>query len=220
VKTSAACRFLLVLLALPASLAAQPEPEPVPRTEPPSPSLRARFGIDAVRPWLRAEPTLLRQRAFERLGTLGSNAAIELLATALGNGGEARDARERLVVVRALAPHTHQEGAVVALVRALGSSSRGDEPKDALVERTAALALARSKNPRAARALFQALRQPGRVAAIARLALRAYPPRDLDALLTAPGVPTSELLELLGELANPSARSFLATPLMRWRSRG
>jgi HEAT repeat protein len=210
VKTSAACRFLLVLLALPASLAAQPEPEPVPRAEPPSPSLRARFGIDAVRPWLRAEPTLLRQRAFERLGTLGSNAAIELLATALGNGGEARDARERLVVVRALAPHTHQEGAVVALVRALGSSSRGDEPKDALVERTAALALARSKNPRAARALFQALRQPGRVAAIARLALRAYPPRDLDALLTAPGVPTSELLELLGELANPRARSFLA----------
>jgi HEAT repeat protein len=172
--------------------------------------LRARFGIDAVRPWLRAEPTLLRQRAFERLGTLGSNAAIELLATALGNGGEARDARERLVVVRALAPHTHQESAVVALVRALGSSSRGDEPKDALVEHTAALALARSKNPRAAKALFQALRQPGRVAAIARLALRAHPPRDLDALLAAPGVPSSELLELLGELANPRAASFLA----------
>jgi HEAT repeat protein len=210
VKSSAASRVFALLLALPASLAAQPESSPVPRAERPSPSLRARFGIDAVRPWLRAEPSLLRQRAFERLGTLGSNAAIELLATALGNGGEARDARERLVVVRALAPHTHQESAVVALVRTLGSSSGGDEPKDALVEHTAALALARSNNPRAAKALFQALRQPGRVAAIARLALRAHPPRDLDALLAAPGVPTSELLELLGELGSPRAAGFLS----------
>jgi HEAT repeat protein len=212
VKRAAATCCFAALLVLPASVAAQPEPEPVARPEPPpSPSLRSRFGIDAVRPWLRAEPTLLRQRAFERLGALGSSGAIELLATALGNGGEARDARERLVVVRALAAHTQHESAVAALVRAVGSSARGDEPKDALVEHTAALALARSRNPRAAKALFQALRQPGRVAAVARIALRAYPPRDLDALLAAPGVPTSELLELLGELAKPRAATFLAS---------
>lgn len=198
-----------LLLSLPSLVAAQPEPD-APRSEPPPPpSLRSRFGVDAVRPWLRAEPTRLRQRAFERLGGLGTNGAIELLASALGNGGAARDARERLLVVRALAAHTGEETAVVALVRALGPTSGRDDPKDALVEQTAALALARSHNPRAAKALFQALRQPGRVAAMARLALRAYPPRKLDALLAAPGAPTSDLLELLGELGDRSAATFL-----------
>ncbi len=209
-KRLTASRVFALLLSLPSVLSAQPESD-APRAEPPpSPSFRSRFGIDAVRPWLRAEPTRLRQRAFERLGGLGTNAAIELLTGALSNGGAARDARERLVVVRALAAHTGEESAVAALVRALGPTSGRDDPKDALVEQTAALALARSQNPRAAKALFQALRQPGRVAAMARLALRAYPPRNLNPLLTAPGAPTIDLLELLGELGDRRATAFLA----------
>lgn len=208
-KRRAASYGFALLLSLPLPVSAQPEPVPAAEAGKPTQSLRSRFGVDAVRPWLRAEPTQLRQRAFERLGALGNSSALSLLANALGGSGEARDARERLVVVRALAAHADEETAVVALVRALGSNSRRDDPREALVEHTAALALARSRNPRAGKALYQALRQPGRVALTARLALRAYPPRDLDAVLTAPGAPTPELLQLLGEIGNRRATTFL-----------
>lgn len=184
-------------------------------------SLRARLGIEATRTWFRAEKTELRQRAFERLGSTGTAAALGLLSHALEPDGEARDARERLVAVRALAPKASEEIARSALVRAMAGIDGQDEPKDALVRETAALALAKSGNPRAIELLAQALRQSGRTAETAKAALLAHPPSDLAPLFAARGAPTPALVELLGGLEDRRAAPLLqklaetATPALR-----
>lgn len=184
-------------------------------------SLRGRLGIEATRTWFRAERTELRQRAFERLGSTGTAAALGLLAHALEPDGEARDARERLVVVRALAEKASEETARSALVRAMAGIDGQDEPKDALVRETAALALARSADPRAIELLAQALRQTGRTADTAKAALLAHPPRDVRPLFAARGAPTEAVVELFGELGDARAASLLekvaesATPALR-----
>jgi HEAT repeat protein len=187
----------------------------------PQRSLRARLGIEATRTWFRAEKTELRQRAFERLGSIGTAAALGLLSHALEPDGEARDARERLVVVRALAAKASEETARSALVRAMAGIDGQDEPKDALVRETAALALAKSADPRAIELLSQALRQSGRTAETARAALLAHPPRDLAPLFAGRGAPTEALVELFGELGDDRAAALLekvaesATPALR-----
>ena len=174
-------------------------------------SLRSRVGIEAAEPLLKSESTELRQRAFEKLGAAGTSAALELLADALELGGAARTANERLVVVRALAPHAKEERARGALVRAMGGALTRDEPADIMVRQTAALALARSRDRNALVALAQALRQPGRVSETARVALRAHPPKSLDLLFSARGVPTPALAGLVGDLGYARGRELLQT---------
>jgi hypothetical protein len=80
-----------------------------------------------------------------------------------------------------------------------------DEPKDALVHDTAALALARSRDPRALELLAQALRQAGRTSETARTALVAHPPLGIEAILAARGAPTESLVGLLGDLGDADA---------------
>ncbi len=172
-------------------------------------SLRARVGVDAARPLLRAEASELRVRAFERLGTTNRSAAVGLLAHALGPDGEARNARERLAAVRALAPRAGEELAKSALIRAMAGAQSRDEPKDALVRDTAGLALARAHDARGLELLAQALRQAGRTAQTARLSLAAHPPSSIAPLLDARGAPSEALVELFGELGDRGAAELL-----------
>lgn len=176
---------------------------------PPRRSLRGLFGVDAVKPLLRSEAGAVRERAFERLGTLGTPRALELLARALESDGAARDARERLAAVRALAPHAADPVASDALIRALGGIEGHLDERALLVERTAALALAASHDELAERALARALRQPGRVSEHARLALHAHPARGIVPLLLASSTATPALVAVLGELGEPAAWGFL-----------
>ena len=169
-------------------------------------SLRSSIGVGAAKPLLRADSSAMRQRGFERLGSAGTARALELLARALDVGGAARDARERLSVVRALAPHAADPTAQDALIRALGGVEGRTTERDRLVEQTAALALSASHHPLALAALARALRQPGRASEAARTALSAHPPSRIEPLLLAAGAPTAALVELLGELGNTSAR--------------
>ncbi len=174
-------------------------------------SLRSIVGVEAAEPLLTSESTELRQRAFEKLGAAGTSAALELLAEALEPGGAARTANERLVAVRALAPHAAEERARGALVRAMGGALTGDEPTENMVRQSAALALARSGGDKALGALAQALRQPGRVSETARVALRAHPPKTLEPLFLARGVPTPALAGLIGDLRYQRGRELLST---------
>jgi hypothetical protein len=169
-------------------------------------SLRSSIGVGAAKPLLRADAREVRERAFARLGGAGTARALELLARALDVGGAARDARERLSVVRALAPHAADPTAQDALIRALGGLEGRSSERDRLVEQTAALALGASRHPLALSALARALRQPGRASEAARIALTAHPPTRIEPLLLAAGAPTTALLELLGELGKPTAR--------------
>jgi HEAT repeat protein len=174
-------------------------------------SLRSRVGVEAAEPLLASEATELRQRAFEKLGSAGTSTALELLAEALEPGGAARTANERLVAVRALAPHAAEERARGALVRAMGGALTGDEPTENMVRQSAAFALARSGGDKALPALAQALRQPGRVSETARMALRAHPPKALEPLFLARGVPTPALAGLIGDLRYQRGRELLST---------
>jgi HEAT repeat protein len=191
---------------------ASAQPAAKPLDKPPAQgSLRSRLGIEAAEPLLKSESTELRLRAFEKLGASGTSGALELLADALALGGAARNANERLVAVRALAPHAKEERARGALVRAMGGALTRDEPADIMVRQTAALALSRSGDRGAIVALAQALRQPGRVSETARVALRAHPPKTLDLLFSARGVPTAALAGLVGDLRYARGRELLQT---------
>jgi hypothetical protein len=178
-------------------------------------SLRAHFGVERARLWLNSTDPVLRRRAIERLGESRKGRAIELLTQALEPDGVARNAEERLLVVRALAASVNDERVRVALTRTMGGGLAGDAPLDDWVRTTAALALARSRSPAALDALSKALRKPGRVSETARLAVAAYPPGRVGALLAARGAPTEALVALLGELRDPSAKGLLLTAAQR-----
>jgi hypothetical protein len=182
-----------------------------PSAERPRPrgSLRSRIGVEAAEPLLRSESSELRQRAFEKLGAAGTSTALELLADALEPGGAARTANERLTAVRALAAHAGVERARGALVRAMGGAQTRDEPMELMVRQSAALALARAGDRNALFSLAQALRQPGRVSEAARVALRAHPPKAVEPLLLARGVPTPALAGLVGDLRYQRGRELL-----------
>jgi hypothetical protein len=172
-------------------------------------SLRDRFGADAAQSLLRAEASETRRRGFARLGSAGTPRALELLARALEPDGAARDARERLAVVRALALHASDPIAEEALIRALGGVEGRAEDRELLVEQSAALALAKARTPSGLRAVSRALRQPGRASEHARLALRAHPPKSIEPLLAAGGVSTPALVALLGELGDAHGRALV-----------
>lgn len=209
---------LALALSLLAAGQASAEPRPLPGRRQPNEaraSLRAHFGVERARLWLTSNDPVLRRRAIERLGESRKGRAIELLTQALEPEGVARNAEERLLVVRALAPSVTDERVRVALTRTMGGGHAGDAPLDDWVRTAAALALARSRSPAALDALSKALRKPGRVSEAARVAVAAYPPSRVGALLAARGAPTEALVSLLGELRDPSAKSLLLTTAQR-----
>jgi hypothetical protein len=178
-------------------------------------SLRAHFGVERAKRWLTSNDPVLRRRAIERLGASGKSRAIELLTQALEPEGVAKSPEERLLVVRALSASVADERVRVALTRAMGGGQAGDAPLDDWVRTTAALALARSRSPAALDALSKALRKPGRVSETARIAVSAYPPSRVSALLAARGAPTEALVSLLGELGDRNAKGLLLTAAQR-----
>jgi len=205
-------RLAVLLCALGCALA---RPAHAQDAEPARPAPRrtflGRLGTNAAERLLASDNSRERLRGLERLSSLGTPRAVELLARALDPGGAARGAEEHLAAVRALAPHAKLALARDALVRALSSPAveADSGPLSEWVQSAAALALARTEDAAALSALGRALRKPGHVAELAKDALVAYPPVELAPVLRVPGAPTKELCEALGELRDLRAESFL-----------
>lgn len=226
----------VALLLLAGAAAAQPRPVLRPPRTPPrlrpvkvkkprvtkktsnATSLESRLGLAVAARLLASKDADDRKRGLERLGAVGTPAALELLEKAIESGGPAKNAEERLVAVRALAPHAHKEDVRLSLVRAMGGSGTSPteqraDPFVALSRSSAALALAKAGDRGALSLLGQALRQEGPIAEAAADALLAHPPRDIAPILEARGAPTVTLAEVLGALGDQRAfatlRSFV-----------
>lgn len=196
-----------------------PPPRPAPRHRPApharahtadsTTSLKSRLAIAVATRLLSTGRAADRQRALARLGSDGSPQALDLLLKTLEPGGAAHSARDRLLAVRALAPHVATAEVAQGMVRLMtgvGATSRnGNDPLEDLVRRSAALALAASGDRTALEVLGKAIRQQGPVAEAAAEAIAAHPPRDISPLLHARGVPTLTLARLLGRLGDQRA---------------
>ena len=173
-------------------------------------SFAKRLGIKSAEKLLRADTSSDRERGLERLGSVRTTRALELLTRALEAGGGVQSARERLIAVRALAPSAREPEVRLTLLRVMsGSSGQGAgeaaDPLEKQVRETAALALARSGTPQAVEALGKALRQEGALAEAAALAIEAHPPSDVAPLLAARGAPTPVLARVLGATGDQRA---------------
>ncbi|MEO7035817.1 MAG: HEAT repeat domain-containing protein [Polyangiaceae bacterium] len=171
-------------------------------------TLKHRLGIGVAITLLNSKSPLDRQRGFERLGSVGTAQALDLLLNVFETGGAARSAQDRLVAVRALAPHAAVPAVRDFLVRIMvgvGSNPQRPEAIDGMIEHAAALALAGAADEPALSALGKALRQPGHVADTARDALLAFPPRTLTPIVQDLRSPTRTLASFLGELGDPRA---------------
>ena len=171
-------------------------------------TLKRRLGIDVAEALLKSTDADERQRGFERLSSVGTAQALDLLLKVFDPGGAARSARDRLVAVRALGPHAKVPAVRELLVRVMvgvGSNPERPEAIDGLIEHAAALALAASGDDAAISALAKAVRQPGHVAETAKDALLAFPPRNLQPLLQSRSSPTKTLVSVLRELGDPRA---------------
>ena len=174
----------------------------------PEKTLKTRLGIDVADALLKSQAPEERQRGFERLSSVGTAQALDLLLKVFDSGGAARSARDRLVAVRALAPHAATPAVRELLVRIMvgvGSNPERAEAIDGLIEHAAALALARSGDGAALAALGKALHQPGHVADTAGDALSAFPPRNLQTIVQSKSAPTQALVSLLLALGDPRA---------------
>ncbi len=182
-----------------------------------APSLLTELGAPAAERLLASDASRDRLRGLARLSGLGTPRAVDLLARALDPGGAAHGAEEHLAAVRALAPHAKLPPARDALVRALSSPPVEVDagPLSAWVQSASALALAKTQDPAALSALGRALRKPGHAAELTRDALLANPPQDLGPILRAPGAPTKELCDALGELGDLRAETFLREVVRR-----
>jgi HEAT repeat protein len=204
-------RAELPLLALLGSLTphvANAQPRRVAQAPLTASSLRKRVGVDIADALLKSPDPEERQRGFERLSSVGTAQALDLLLKVFDSGGAARSARDRLVAVRALGPHAGVPAVRELLVRVMvgvGSNPERPEAIDGLIERAAALALAASGDDAALSALSKALRQPGHVAAAASDALLSFPPHDLRLIVQGRSSPTKTLVGLLANLGDPRA---------------
>ena len=172
------------------------------------PTLRRRLGVEVATQLLKSQNADERERGFERLGSVGSAQALDQILHAFDTGGAARSAKDRLVAVRALAPHAAVPAVRELLVRVMvgvGSNPERAEAIDGLIESAAALALAGSGDDAALTALGKALRQPGHIAETAREALLAFPPRVLEPITEGRSSPTRILANFLGDLGDPRA---------------
>jgi HEAT repeat protein len=191
------------------------------RTPPPAQvalTLKRRVGVDVAEDLLRSQNPDDRQRGFERLGSIGTAQALDLLLKSFEPGGSAHSAKDRLIAVRALAPHANVPAARDFLVRIMvgvGSNPERPEAIDGMIEHAAALALAATGDDAALSALGKALRQPGHVADTARDALLAFPPKNLGPIVRDLRSPTRAFASLLGELGD-----LRAVPALRELVRG
>jgi hypothetical protein len=175
-------------------------------------TLRTHLGIAVAEGLLKEQSAEQRQRGFERLGSIGTAQALELLLKSFEAGGAARSAQDRLVAVRALADHASVPQVREFLVRVMvgvGSNPGRSEAIDGLIEATAALGLARTGDEAALTALGKVLCQPGHVAETASDALLAFPPADLQAVLAGARTPTRTAVAFFGELGDPRAMPLL-----------
>ncbi|HEY0469686.1 MAG TPA: HEAT repeat domain-containing protein [Polyangiaceae bacterium] len=207
--------LLALLLAQPAA-AQRPSQRNAARVAAPSlrrNTLRTHLGIDVAEVLLKEQSAEQRQRGFERLASVGTAQALDLLLKSFETGGAARSAQDRLSAVRALSAHASVPAVREFLVRVMvgvGSNPGRSEAIDGLIEAAAALSLARSGDEAALTALGKVLCQPGHMAETASDALLAFPPRDLRPVLLGARTPTRAAVAFFGELGDPRA-----IPLLR-----
>jgi HEAT repeat protein len=173
-------------------------------------SLVGRFGVARLERWLRSEDDSERLRAIDRLGELGTAAALGRLTSHAFERRAQLGGRECLAIARALAPHAADPKVQLVLAMLLNQSpSKAAGPIEAglslLWRGAAALALADEGGEAALVVLGRALRTAGTTAALAADALLAHPPALLVPLLDAPGDPTPALAQLLGALGDQRA---------------
>lgn len=186
----------------------QPRPVPADAAAAPSatPSLRAHFGVDAASRLLRSLDAAERLRGLERLAAIRTPEALALLERAASpatpggfdpraptEGVARKDPRALLVVVRALATWTNEEGAREALAGILDAATQSfltqvatsQDPALAetvglerlrLAREQAAIALASSGHPLAMEALLASARAGGPAQEPALEALAMFPP--------------------------------------------
>ncbi|XYH95217.1 HEAT repeat domain-containing protein [Sorangium sp. So ce1128] len=182
--------------------------------EPGAARLRGSLGVPVAERLLASSEQEARLRGIERLGSIGTEEAINALLAALEQGAPAaRDPRARLAAVRALAPHAQRDSVRQLLSRELaegGAPARGAaSPLGELLRGTAALALARSGDKRALAALVNAIVQGGAAGEAAARALKAYPPASLQLLLGSRKRLEPALVAFLGELGDLRALAAL-----------
>lgn len=150
-------------------------------------ALRAQFGIPVAQRLLQQSDSVAgRVRAVERLGSIGTPEAIDVLVEAIeGSSAGMADARIRLTAVRVLAGETKRANVRKLLLKEVTDTLRGGvvSPLTGLLRGTAALALARGGDRQAVTDLALTLLRPGSAAEAATLALRVHPPESLDALV-------------------------------------
>jgi HEAT repeats len=171
-------------------------------------TLRTRLGIEVAETLLKDSSAEERQRGFERLGSIGTAQSLDLLLKVFETGGAARSAQDRLIAVRALSEHASVPAVRDFLVRIMvgvGSNPGHSEAIDGLIERAAALSLARAGDDASLTALGKALRQSGHVADTASDALLAFPPRNLETIVGGLRAPTRAMARFLGALGDARA---------------
>jgi HEAT repeat protein len=171
-------------------------------------TLRTRLGIEVAETLLKDSSSEERQRGFERLGSIGTAQSLDLLLKVFETGGAARSAQDRLIAVRALSEHASVPAVRDFLVRVMvgvGSNPGHSEAIDGLIERAAALSLARAGDDASLAALGKALRQSGHVADTASDALLAFPPRNLEPIVAGLRAPTRAMARFLGALGDARA---------------
>ncbi|WP_437828489.1 HEAT repeat domain-containing protein [Sorangium sp. So ce1153] len=212
------------------ALAGAAAPQPVARTarapqaeessgapataEPGASRLRGSLGVPVAERLLASSDPEARLRGIERLGSIGTEAAIDALLAAIEQGAPAaRDPKARLAAVRALAPHAQRDSVRQLLSRELaegGAPARSAaSPLGELLRGTAALALARSGDKRALAALVNAIVQGGAAGEAAARALKAHPPASLQLLLGNRKRLEPALVAFLGELGDLRALAAL-----------
>ncbi len=200
-------------VALPSAAVAQLEPEPSEEADVEAParvSVLARFSVGRLARWLVSETPSERLRGIERLGEVGTEAALGRLTTHAFERRAQLGGREWLALARALAPHAAQPKAQLVLAMVLNqSATQAAGPDEAalrsLARGAAALALAAEGSAPSLLVLGRALRAAGDPAAAAADALLAHPPGTLAPLLDAPGPASAELARLLGVLGDQRA---------------
>ena len=171
-------------------------------------TLRTRLGIEVAEGLLKDANPEQRQRGFERLSSIGTAQALDLLLKVFETGGAARSAQDRLIAVRALSSHASVPAVRDFLVRVMvgvGSNPGRSEAIDGLIERAAALSLARAGDDASLAALGKALRQSGHVADTATDALLAFPPRNLSPIVSDLRTPSRPMARFLGALGDARA---------------
>ncbi|MFO0592491.1 MAG: HEAT repeat domain-containing protein [Polyangiaceae bacterium] len=171
-------------------------------------SIREFFGVPIARRLLWSDDAEDRIRGIERLGSLGTDDAIDALVSVLESGGTAStDTKARLVAVRVLAAHTDKEPVRQVLVRelstAVGPEARGTvSPLQSLLRKTAALALARAGTKKTTEPLLQAVERGGLAGDAASMALRAYPPASLESFFDEKKKLPPSQIAFLGDLGD------------------